>query len=159
MKDEIKSAVPPTFAEKDLNYYLRMIRGDFAGLEEQEPQMVRVASAPSQKNIVILLTSQSLGSGNEELGKRLLKHFLEAVVHNRVKPRAIILTNSAVRLAVDDGDILHKLIVLEEQGIKILVCVLSADEYKVEEDLKVGSVSDMDAIAEHLLSAWKVITF
>ena len=156
---DIQGAVPPTFAEKDLNYYLRMIRGDFAELEEQEPQMVRVASAPSQKNIVILLSSTAIGTGNEELGKRLLRHFLEAVGHNRVKPRAVILVNSAVHLAVEEGEILHKLMILQEQGIKILVCVLSADEYKVEEQLKVGSVADMDAIAEHLLSAWKVMTF
>ena len=156
---DIQGAVPPTFAEKDLNYYLRMIRGDFAELEEQEPQMVRVASAPSQKNIVILLSSTAIGTGNEALGKRLLRHFLEAVGHNRVKPRAVILVNSAVHLAVEEGEILHKLMILQEQGIKILVCVLSADEYKVEEQLKVGSVADMDAIAEHLLSAWKVMTF
>ena len=156
--EDIQAAMPPTFAEKDLNYYLRMIRGDFAGLEEQEPQMVRVASAPSQKNIVILITSKALGTGNDDLGKRLLKHFMAAVVHNRVKPRAIILLNSAVSLAVEDGDVLHKLIVLEEQGIKVMVCVMSADEYKVEEALKVGSVADMDSICEHMLSAWKVIT-
>jgi len=153
-----EQTMPPTFAEKDLNYYLRMIRGDFAELEEQEPQPVRVSSAPSQKNIVILIGSHMMGTGNEELGKRLLRHFLGAIIHNRVKPRAIILTNSAVQLAADEGDVLHKLIILEEQGIKIMVCVVSADEYKLDEQLKVGSIADMDAIADTMLSAWKVIT-
>ncbi len=156
--EEIEGAMPPTFAEKDLNYYLRMIRGDFAELEEHEPQMARVGGAPSQKNIVIMLGSNGLGSGNPELGKRLLRHFFQSIVNNRVKPRAIILTHAAVHLAAEDGDVLHKLIVLEEQGIKILVCVISVDEYGVEDRLKVGSVADMDAICEMLLSAWKVIT-
>jgi hypothetical protein len=156
--EDIKGTMPPTFAEKDLNYYLRMIRGDFAEIEEQEPQPVRVSSAPSQKNIVILLGSHTMGAGKEELGKRLLRHFLGAIIHNRVKPRAIILTNSAVQLAAEEGDVLHKLIILEEQGIRIMVCVLSVDEYGIEEQLKVGAIADMDAIADILLSAWKVIT-
>lgn len=156
--DEIKATMPPTFAEKDLNYYLRMIRGDFEQLEEQEPQPVRTSTAPSHKNIVLLITSPTMGTGNEELGKRLLRHFLGAVIHNRVKPRAIILTNSAVTLAAEDGDVLHKLIVLEEQGIRIMLCVLSVDEYDIEEKLKVGAIADMDAIADMLLSALKVIT-
>lgn len=156
--DEIKATMPPTFAEKDLNYYLRMIRGDFAQIEEQEPQPVRATTAPSQKNIVLLIGSPTMGTGNEELGKRLLRHFLAAVIHNRVKPRAIVLTNSAVTLAAEDGDVLHKLIVLEEQGIRIMLCVLSVDEYGIEERLKVGAIADMDAIADILLSALKVIT-
>ena len=156
--DEIKATMPPTFAEKDLNYYLRMIRGDFAQLEEQEPQPVRASNAPSQKNVVVLLGSPTIGTGNEELGKRLLRHFIGALVHNRVKPRAIILTNSAVHLAAEDGDVLHKFIVLEEQGIRIMLCVLSVDEYGIEEQIKVGAIADMDAIADMLLSAWKVIS-
>lgn len=157
--DSIEGTMPPTFAEKDLNYYLRMIRGDFAELEEHEPQMARVGGAPSQKNIVIMLGSTGMGTGNAELGKRLLRHFFQSIVNNRVKPRAIILTNGAVSLATDEGgDILHKLIILEEQGIKIMACVISVDEYGLEDGLKVGSVADMDAICEHLLSAWKVIT-
>lgn len=156
--DEIKATMPPTFAEKDLNYYLRMIRGDFAQIEEQEPQPVRPGTAPSPKNIVLLIGSPTMGTGNEDLGKRLLRHFLGAVIHNRVKPRAIILTNSAVTLAAEDGDVLHKLIVLEEQGIRIMLCVLSVDEYGIEEKLKVGAIADMDAIADLLLSALKVIT-
>ena len=151
-------ALPPTFAEKDLDYYLRMIRGDFAELEELQPQRQRVGGAPSQKNIVILLGSAGLGVGSEELGRRLLKHFLQAVISQRIKPRSIILIHSAVRLAAEESDIAQRLIVLEEQGIKVLTCVLSVDELGIEEQLKVGSVADMDVICEHLLSAWKVIS-
>lgn len=156
--DDIKATMPPTFAEKDLNYYLRMIRGDFAQLEESEPQPVRSSSAPAQKNVVVLIGSQTMGTGNDELGRRLLRHFFGALIHNRVKPRAIILTNTAVKLAAEDGDVLHKLIVLEEQGIRIMLCVLSVDELGIEEQTKVGAIADMDAIVDLLLSAWKVIT-
>ncbi|MEW6283112.1 MAG: hypothetical protein AB1758_31150 [Candidatus Eremiobacterota bacterium] len=152
----MKPAVPPTFAEKDLNYYLRMIRGDFAELEET--QTAKVASSSSQKNIVVLLGSTTLGSGNVELGERLLKFLLQAMVHNRVKPRSIILVNEAVHLATEESAVLSDLMILSEQGVRVLVCVLSADEYGIEDGIKVGCIADMDNICEHLLTAWKVLS-
>ncbi len=145
-----------TFVEKDLNYYLRMLRGDFAELEESHP--MKAMGPISQKNIVILLHSHTLGQGKEELGKRLLKFFFQSLINSRTKPKAIILINTAVHLAAENSELLGKLTILEEQGIKILVCVISADEYGVENRIKVGSVADMDAICEQILSAWKVIT-
>lgn len=152
----MKPTVPPSFAEKDLNYYLRMIRGDFAELEEGQP--ARAISSSKQKNIVLCLSSTRLGGGNPELGERLMKFFLKSVLHNRVKPRAIILLNEAVHLATEESQVLGELVVLEEQGVRVMVCVLSADEYGIEDGLKVGSVADMDNICEFLLTAWKVIT-
>ncbi len=147
----------PTFAEKDLNYYLRQIRGDFAELEET--QALKVSGPSSQKNIVILISSNAIGSGNPELGKRIMRHFISAICTNRVKPRAIILTNEAVHLALEGSDVLPKLTSLEEQGTRIMVCVTSTDEYGVSDKLKVGYIADWDAIADHLLQAWKVISF
>jgi hypothetical protein len=147
--------MPTTFAEKDLNYYLRMIRGDFAELEEE--QVLKKAGGPSPKNIVILIGSKTLGSGDEKVGARLLRHFLQALVHNRVKPRSLILLNEAVMLATAESGVLNDLTILEEQGIRILICVVSADEYGIEDEIKVGSIADMDAICDHLLNAWKVI--
>ena len=147
-------AVPPTFAEKDLDYYLRMIRGDFAELEET--QMQRVSPGQSQKNIVILLDKVGLGAP-DLLGTRLLRHFMQALVHNRVKPRAVILVHEAARLALEGSGVFKELAILEEQGVRILVCVVSADEFGFSDQIKAGFIADMDNICDHLLNAWKVI--
>jgi len=150
----MKPTVSPTFAEKDLDYYLRMIRGDFAELEETHA--VRVSPGSSQKNIVLLLDKTTLGA-KDDLGVRLLKYFMQALIHNRVKPRAVILVHEAVHLALEGSQILKELSILEEQGIRILVCVVSADEFGIEDQIKVGFIADMDNICDHLLNAWKVI--
>ncbi|MFH0801641.1 MAG: hypothetical protein V2A78_04565 [bacterium] len=147
---------PTTFAEKDLSYYLRMIRGDFSELEEV--QTSKVSGPITPKNIILLFTSDSLGRDSTELGRRLLRFFLNSLANNRIKPKAIILTNSAVSLACEDSPVLGKLAILEEQGIKVLVCALSCDEFKCEEKVKIGSLSDMDAICDNLMNAWKVIS-
>ena len=149
--------MPPSFAEKDLNYYLRMIRGDFAELEEGQP--APVVSSSKQKNIVLFLGSQQLGKGEPELGSKLLKYFLKALLHHRVKPRALILVNEAVHLSKEGSPVENDLVLLSEQGLQVVVCVVSADELGVaEEEIAVGAVADMDKICEYLLSAWKVIS-
>lgn len=150
-------AQPSTFAEKDLNYYLRMIRADFAEQEEIQPAKLR--GPFSQKNIVILFTSPSIGEAKGDLGERLLVLFLQSLIHSQTKPKAIILMNRAVNLAVEPEAAVSKLIVLEEQGTKIMACVSSSDEFGVSDKLKVGFVASMDEICEQLLSAWKVIGF
>jgi hypothetical protein len=82
---------------------------------------------------------------------------MKALVHNQVKPRAVILIHQAARLAMADSEVLQELSILEEQGVRILVCVVSADEFGISDQLKVGFIADMDNICDHLLNAWKVI--
>lgn len=151
-----QASMPAGFVEKDLNYYLRMVRGDFGELEEVSPAKVRDPGSP--KNIVILLTSPYLGHENHELGKRLLRFFFQALINQQIKPRAVILMNTAVTMACPESDIIGRLAILEEQEVKILLDAISVDELGLEEKIKVGTISDMETITEHLLAAWKVIS-
>lgn len=150
------STLPPTFQEKDLNYYLRMIRGDYSTMEEGQP--LPLPGSSQVKNIVIVFTADSLGRGNDMLGKKILLHFLQSLINGTTKPKAIILLNSAVNLACTSNEFIGKLTVLEEQGAKIMVCVSSLDEYKLSENLFVGFEASMDEICEVMMSALKVIT-
>ena len=58
-----------------------------------------------------------------------MRHFISAITTNRVKPRAIILTNEAIHLALEGSEVLPKLTALEEQGTRIMVCVTSTDTH------------------------------
>lgn len=151
-----EARVPPTFQEQDLNYYLRMIRGDYSAMEELQPLAV---SGPSQvKNLVLVFTADSIGRGNELLGKKLMLHLLQAVINGTSKPKAIILLNSAVRMASGKNDTIGKLTVLEEQGSKIMVCISSAETYEIADNINVGFVASMEEICESMMGALKVIT-
>ncbi len=133
-----------------------MVRSDFSELEEL--QVARQRGPTSVKNIVILILSTELGPGRKELGKKLLLSFLQSLIHNQIKPKAIILMNKAVTLATEPESSVGNLIMLEEQGTKIMVCLASADDWGVTDKIKVGFVASMDEICEQLLTAWKVIT-
>ena len=152
----MKPTLPPSFAEKDLSHYLRMIRGDFAELEEGLPE--RLPTSSKQKNIVIFLGSKALGRGNEELGLKLTKLFLAALANGPTKPRAIILVNDAVELSIEGSPVISELTVLSEQGVQVFSCLSSLDEIQAEEKISVGSQADMAKICEVLLTAWKVVS-
>ena len=152
----VESRISPTFKEQDLNYYLRMIRGDYSTMEEMIPKPLM---GPSQvKNLVVVFTSETIGPGNELLGRKLMLHFLQSVINGSHKPRAIILLNSAVRMASGRNDTIGKLTVLEEQGSKIMVCISSAEEFEIVDNVNVGFVASMDEIVEAMMTALKVIT-
>ena len=133
-----------------------MVRGDFGELEETKPQKVGGPGPP--KNIVILLTSPTLGHENKELGIRLMRFFFQAIINQQVKPRAVILMNTAVTMACPDSGMIGRLAILEEQEVKVLLDAISVDELELEEKIKVGTIADMETITEHLLAAWKVIS-
>ena len=152
----MKPTVPPSFAEKDLSHSLRMIRGDFAELEEGLPE--RLPTSSKQKNIVILLGSKALGRGNLELGLKLTKLFLSALANGPTKPRAIVLLNDAVELSIEGSPVISELTVLAEQGVQVYSCLSSLDEIEKEEQIAVGSQADMAKICEVLLTAWKVVS-
>ncbi|MFP4497321.1 MAG: hypothetical protein ACLFQV_03850 [Vulcanimicrobiota bacterium] len=149
--------MPPTFQEKDLNYYLRMIRTDYSKLEELQPQ--KTGGSSHVKNVVIVFTSDHIGSDKKMLGKKLLMHFLQALINGNTKPKAIILLNGGVQLACSSNETISKLTVLEEQGAKIMACISSLQEYSCLEKLSVGFEASMEEICETMMSALKVITF
>lgn len=146
---------PASFLEKDLNLYLKMIRGDYAELEEQKLKF----TGPPLKDSVIVITSESLGDGSEHLGKILMKFFLKSLITSAVKPKALVFMNSGIHLVTEESEVIGNLTVLQEQGLKVLVCGTSVDYHQVEEKVKVGQVVSMLAICTELLDATKVITF
>lgn len=152
----MSSTLPPTFEEKDLNYYLRMIRSDFS--DSPEEKMAPTVSSSRQKNIVIMLSDDRLGVDEKNFGQKLLLSFLKALQHNRSKPRAIVLFNRAVLLCRQDSACCETLSLLQEQGVRVMACVESTDDYGISDDLGVGYIADMDNIVDLILTAWKVIS-
>jgi selenium metabolism protein YedF len=106
--------------------------------------------SPSAK--VILITSDSLGRGSEELGQKLMQAFIFTVREMPVKPHTIIFMNSGVKLAVRDSASLDNLAALQESGVEILACGTCLDYFGIKESLSVGRISNMYSIAEELMS-------
>lgn len=155
-KQESRTLISPAIEEKDLNYYMRMIRGDFEQLEESSA--LKVGGSASRKNVVVLFRSSRFGRGDSEIGETLMKHFLQAIIRSRSKPKAMIFSNEAVYIPVEGSKFFDIITAVAEQGVQILFCNESVEYYGLASKIKIGKLVDMDEICDNIFNAWKVIT-
>ena len=101
---------------------------------------------------VLLLTKDYLGEGSEELGRNLMKTFLYAISESTVRPKKIYCINSAVKLVTEGSDHLEVLAAIQNSGTEICSCGICLDYYGIKESVMVGSVTNMYAIVESLVS-------
>ena len=98
-----------------------------------------------------------MGSGNDELGKVLIKGFIFAVTQLDELPEQMLFYNGGAVLTCEGADTLEDLKNLEAQGVEILTCGTCLDYYGLKEKLQVGSVTNMYAIVEAMNRADKII--
>lgn len=110
-----------------------------------------------KKGLVVVLSSDLMGSGNDELGKVLMKGFVFALTKLERLPETILLYNGGATLSAEGSDSLEDLKELEEQGVEILTCGTCLNYYGLSEKLKAGTVTNMYEIAEKLALAKSII--
>ena len=98
-----------------------------------------------------------MGSGNDELGKVLIKGFIFAVTQLDELPEQMLFYNGGAVLTCEEADTLEDLKNLEAQGVEILTCGTCLDYYGLKEKLQVGSVTNMYAIVEAMSRADEII--
>lgn len=108
-------------------------------------------------NLVVAVSSDRMGSGNDELGKVLIKGFIFAVTQLDTLPRTMLFYNGGATLTTEGSDSLEDLKSLEAQGVEIMTCGTCLDYYGLKDKLAVGSVTNMYSIVETLADAGKII--
>lgn len=117
-------------------------------LEKPAFEMVQdVASAE-----VVLITSEFLGRGDDELGKILMKGFIYTLSESTPAFKAVLFLNSGVKLTAQNQETIINLKKLSEQGVKILSCGTCLDFYHLKDQLQVGEVANMYDIVEMMRS-------
>ncbi len=105
----------------------------------------------------VLIKGDRMGSGNDELGKVLIKGFIFAVTQLEQLPKTMLFYNGGATLTAEGSDSLEDLKSLEAQGVEILTCGTCLNYYGLTEKLQVGSVTNMYTIVEKLTEADKVV--
>lgn len=138
-------------AEKEFKLTIQ-VNGAVAGED------TKVTCIPDQRgNLVIAFNSDRMGSGNDELGKVLIKGFIFAVTQLEQLPKTMLFYNGGATLTAEGSDSLEDLKSLEAQGVEILTCGTCLNYYGLTEKLQVGSVTNMYTIVEKLTEADKVV--
>ncbi|HIU74956.1 MAG TPA: sulfurtransferase-like selenium metabolism protein YedF [Candidatus Pelethocola excrementipullorum] len=107
--------------------------------------------------MVVVLASRCMGSGEEKLGKTLMKGFVYALTQQDVLPETVLLYNSGAYLSCKDSDSLEDLLLLESRGVEILTCGTCLNYYELSEKLGVGTATNMYEIVEKQTGASLII--
>ena len=104
-----------------------------------------------------MLSADTMGTGDEKLGKKLMKAFIFALTSQDVTPDKVICYNTGARLTTVDADTIRDLKVLEAAGTTVMTCGTCLDFYGLKQQLQVGIVSNMYDIVEAQMNAALVI--
>ncbi len=126
-----------------------------ANAKNEESSPLRTIQSTGDK--ILLITSDILGEGADDLGLLLIKNFIATLLETDTVPDKILLLNSGVLLAINGSESLDSLKELENKGVEIFACGVCLDYFQKKEQLAVGKVTNMLSTAEYLLSAGTVI--
>jgi selenium metabolism protein YedF len=110
-----------------------------------------------QGDFIIAFSSESMGAGDDQLGRLLIINFIKAVKDLEVLPLKMVFYNSGVKLGSVDSDAFEHLSEIEKMGVQLLLCGTCAKHFTLEEKIKVGSLSNMFEIAQVMASAGNII--
>ncbi len=108
-------------------------------------------------NTVVVVSSDRMGEGNDELGKVLMKGFIFAVTQLDTLPKTMLFYNGGATLTAEGSDSLEDLKSLEAQGVEVMTCGTCLDYYGLKEKLQVGTVTNMYSIVETMANAGRII--
>lgn len=116
------------------------------------------ACVPDKRgNTVVVIASDRMGNGNDELGKVLIKGFIFAITQLDELPKSMLFYNGGATLTTEGSDSLEDLKNLEAQGVEIMTCGTCLDYYGLKEKLAVGTVTNMYSIVETMNGASRIL--
>jgi len=130
-------------------------RAENAASPSQEPGPQAAAGG---RKIVVLVTSDTLGRGDDDLGRALMLNFLRTL--NEMGPELwrLIFVNSGIKLTIENSPVIETLASLEEEGITILVCGTCLTHFGLLEKKKVGETTNMLDVVTAMQASDSVIT-
>ena len=120
-------------------------------LTEEEPLTER-------KKIMVMLVSNRVGHGDDELGANLMVNFLNTLKEMGDELWRLVFLNNGVKLTIEGSEVLPVLKELEGEGIHILVCGTCLSHFDLLDKKQVGETTNMLDIVTAMQVADKVIS-
>ncbi len=126
--------------------------------DQDAPQAEEYTCSVSGAGVVYVFPAETMGRGDRELGKILMRAFVKTIRELDPKPTRLLFYNSGVKLTSTDSDLIAPFRELEEQGVDILSCGTCLDFFHLKEELRVGRVTNMFEIMESMATATRVVS-
>ncbi|MBN1128900.1 MAG: sulfurtransferase-like selenium metabolism protein YedF [Chitinispirillaceae bacterium] len=111
----------------------------------------------AQKPPIVVFAQDKMGRGSDELGKILMKAFVNTIRETSPLPSHLVFYNSGILLTVEGSPLIDSFNELERKGISLLVCGTCAEYFKKKEAVRVGTLSNMYSILETMTAAGHII--
>jgi selenium metabolism protein YedF len=122
------------------------------------PDKTGPASLPSPDgDRILLITSDRLGDGPEELGRLLMKNFIHTLLETSAMPARMLFLNTGVFLTCEGSDVREALDKLHGMGVEIFSCGVCLEFFKLKDKLRAGATTNMLTTVESLMTAGQVI--
>ena len=118
---------------------------------------ITVGEGAELPKTVVVLSSDKMGSGNDELGGALMKAFVFALSQQETLPDTILCYNGGVKLTCEGSESLEDLKGMAARGVEIMSCGTCLNFYDLKEKLAVGEVTNMYVIVEKMSGADRVV--
>jgi len=106
----------------------------------------------------VFITSDRIGAGDDELGRRLMHNLIYSLARNADRPAAVMFMNAGVRLCCEGSESLHDLRLLADNGVAIKACGTCLDFLGLKDALAVGEVGTMPDTVAALMGADDIVT-
>lgn len=110
-------------------------------------------TAGCDERLVVLVASDRIGDGPEELGRVLARSFVKTLRDLEPLPWRVAFLNSGVALTTEGSPVAEDLRAMEASGVEILSCGTCLDYFHAKEKLIVGRISNMREIVDTLVRA------
>ncbi len=145
----------------------RMVRTMNLGsmVEEQDGlfyiNITKSEAVPQKQSLkggaVVLVKSNVLGQGDDQLGSILMKGFMYTLTQMEGELGTLIFLNGGVLLTTAGSEMLEHIKNLEKNGVEVVSCGTCLDFYGLTDKLEVGSIGNMYTITEEIFHARKLI--
>ena len=109
------------------------------------------------KKIMVMVATDRIGHGDDELGKKLMKSFIKTLKEMGDELWRLVFVNNGVKMTIADSEVLPVLKELEHEGVHILVCGTCLTHFDLLDKKQVGETTNMLDIVTAMQLADKVI--
>jgi selenium metabolism protein YedF len=115
------------------------------------------AAEAGQTKIMVMIATDRLGYGDDELGLKLIINFIRTLKEMGPDLWRLVLVNNGVKLTVEGSEVLPELKQLQDSGLQIMVCGTCLTHFDLLEHKQVGETTNMLDIVTAMQLADKVI--
>jgi len=108
-------------------------------------------------DFIIVITSDKMGEGDNELGQLLMLNFIKAIKDLDKLPRKMVFYNKGVTLVTKTSPLIDHLKDLEKMGVELLLCATCVNHYGLADNTGAGTLSNMYSIAEVMTTAGNIV--